>query len=224
MLKGHVFDLQTFTSKCFALFIDTFLNKNNGIVQGCTISNTNTSITINSGFFVIAGRFLEIITNETVIFSEDGFYQLICEIDLNQDNTITELKQAKIKLIHSTVNYTELTKDNLGEEGSIYQYQFAKFKVVNGVMTDYTDTRTYINIQSIYNTIENSTEELIIQIQNTLNNVLDESIYVLKSGGAINGNLEISGNCNCDNMFTKNRNSICNGRYNINGNWNNSSY
>lgn len=51
MLKGHVFNLQTFTSDCFALFIDTFLNGNNGIVKGCNVFNTSNSVTLAPRLF-----------------------------------------------------------------------------------------------------------------------------------------------------------------------------
>ena len=57
MLKGHVFNLQTFTSEAFALFIDKFLNGRCGVAKGCTMSNTNNSVTIADGFFVVRGRF-----------------------------------------------------------------------------------------------------------------------------------------------------------------------
>lgn len=188
MLKGHVFNLQTFTSECFALFIDTFLNRNNGIVKGCTISNTNTSITINAGFFVVKGRFLEIISGETVEVTENGFYKLIYEMDLTKTNTTTELNQACIKAVKGTNNYPELTQTD-----NIYQYEFARFKVENNTINSLVDKRTYINIQSIYDSIENKSNTLIEEIQTALASVLDGSIYLLKSGGTIDGNLEVTG-------------------------------
>lgn len=188
MLKGHVFNLQTFTSECFALFIDTFLNKNNGIVQGCTLSNTNTSITIGAGFFVVKGRFLQIISGETAEVTENGFYKLIYEMDLTKTNTTTELNQACIKVLKGTNNYPELMQTD-----NIYQYEFARFKVENNMINNLVDKRTYINIQSIYDSIENKSSTLIEEIQTALASVLDGSIYLLKSGGKIDGNLEVTG-------------------------------
>lgn len=175
MLKGHVFNLQTFTSECFALFIDTFLNKNNGIVKGCILSSSENTATVGEGFYVVKGRFLEIISSETVTVSDDGYYSLIHETDLSKTNTTTQLNQATIKVVKGSTTYPALSQTD-----SLYQYEFAKFKVENGVITDFTDTRTFINIQSIYNQIENKTDGLIEQIQQALAGVLDGSAYLLK--------------------------------------------
>lgn len=175
MLKGHVFNLQTFTSECFALFIDTFLNKNNGIVKGCILSSSGNTATVGEGFYVVKGRFLEIISSETVTVSDDGYYSLIHETDLSKTNTTTQLNQATIKVVKGSTTYPALSQTD-----SLYQYEFAKFKVENGVITDFTDTRTFINIQSIYNQIENKTDGLIEQIQQALAGVLDGSAYLLK--------------------------------------------
>jgi len=203
MLKGHVFNLQTFTSECFALFIDTFLNKKNGVVQGCALSNTTNSATIGAGFFVIKGRFLEIISNETVNVIEDGFYKLICEIDLTKINTTTELNQASIKIIKGTTNYPELVTTD-----TLYQYEFSRFKLENNIITNFTDKRTFVDIQSIFDSIQDETGELITQIQSNLNSVLDESLYFLKTGGTINGNLEITNNLSCNNIINSDRKKI----------------
>jgi len=203
MLKGHVFNLQTFTSECFALFIDTYLNKKNGVVQGCALSNTTNSATIGAGFFVIKGRFLEIISNETVNVIEDGFYKLICEIDLTKINTTTELNQASIKIIKGTTNYPELVTTD-----TLYQYEFSRFKLENNIITNFTDKRTFVDIQSIFDSIQDETGELITQIQSNLNSVLDESLYFLKTGGTINGNLEITNNLSCNNIINSDRKKI----------------
>lgn len=182
MLKGHVFNLQTFTSEAFALFIDKFLNGRNGIATGCTLSNTTTSVTIADGFFVVRGRFLEIIGGVTVSdLSTDGFYSLICEIDLSKTNTIDELNQAEIKTISSTSAYPELTKQDITNGGTLYQYEFARFKVENGNISSFVDRRTFVEFASIYDKIEADANEVLVEIQQALNSVLDESIYVLKT-------------------------------------------
>lgn len=201
MLKGHVFNLQTFTSECFALFIDTFLNKNNGLVKGCALSTTTNSATIGAGYFVVEGRFLQIIDNETITnITNDGYYSLICEIDLEQTNTTTELNQANIKIITNASDYPVLIQENLNDNGSIYQYEFARFNVVSGIITNFTDKRTFIDIQSVFDSIQDETGELIAQIQSNLNDVLDESLYFLKTGGTINGNVEVAGSVKCDSV------------------------
>lgn len=176
MLKGHVFNLQTFTSECFALFIDTFLNKNNGIVKGCTLSSSGNTATVGEGFYVIKGRFLEIISGETVTVSDDGYYSLIHETDLSKTNTTTQLNQATIKAVKGSTTYPALSQTD-----TLYQYEFARFKVENGAITNFTDRRTFIDFQSIYSKINTDVQSVIDALEEEIENVKEGSAYVLKS-------------------------------------------
>ena len=162
MLKGHVFDLQTFTSNAFALFIDKFLNKQSGVATGCTLSNTNNSVTIADGYFVIKGRFLQIISGATISnINTDGFYKLICEIDLSKTNTTDTLNQAEIKTVYNASAYPTLTQQDLTEgNGSVYQYEFARFKVESGVITNFTDKRTFVSYGQILTLVQNELDAL----------------------------------------------------------------
>lgn len=209
MLRGYVFKTQTFTDSAFAHFIYTFLNKNNGVTKGCELSYTNNSVSISAGYFSVFGRFLEIMGNETIEnITNTGFYQLICELDLSKVNTPTELNQATIKLIRGTTDYTNLVKEDLDNNGKIYQFEFARFKVETTGITNFVDSRTFLNINSIYSLInseftnlfdetENQCEALIEQINTELNNVKDRSDFLLKSqvasGTAIPTNIPENG-------------------------------
>lgn len=182
MLKGHVFGLQTFRSEAFALFIDKFLNGRCGVAKGCTLSNTTTSATIGAGYFVIKGRFLEIIGNETISdISTDGFYSLICEIDLSKTNTADSFIQSVIKTVYSNSNYPSLIQQDITDDGTIYQYEFARFKVENGSITNFTDKRTYVDFSSVYDSIQAEAQVVLDEISESLEEVLDGSIYVLKT-------------------------------------------
>lgn len=195
MLKGHVFSLQTFGNECFALFIHEFLGGNSGVVKGCKLSNTTNSVTISSGYFVIQGRFLQIIDNESISnITNDGYYSLICEVDLSKTNTIEQLNQAIIKLISNSSAYPTLTKQNLNDGVNIYQFEFARFRVQSGSITNFTDTREFLNFESIYD-----------EIRTIIEGIEDESIFVLKSGGTIDGNLEVTGNIISDSITDINR-------------------
>lgn len=210
MLKGHVFNLQTFTSEAFALFIDKFLNGRCGVAKGCELSNTANSVTIADGFFVIRGRFLEIISGVTVSdITTNGFYSLVCEIDLSKTNTADKLNQAEIKTIYDSSTYPALTQQDITVEGTVYQYEFARFKVESGSITNFTDRRTYVDFESVYDKIETESQEVLNEIQQALANVLDGSAYLLKTGGTIYGDLEVASSIKSDNITDTNRSKIC---------------
>ena len=203
MLRGHVFKFQTFANEAFAHFINTFLQENMGVTKGCSLSKTNNSVTIGAGYFCVMGRFLEIVGNETISnITNTGYYQLICEIDLTKTNTSSELNQAVIKLIRNTSAYSNLTKEDLFNGGTLYQYEFARFKVTEQGIIDFTDRRTFLNLTSLYtqinsnfNTLFNAkdqqAEALLEEIRQELANVIDGSAYLLKEGGTMTGDLEM---------------------------------
>lgn len=211
MLRGHVFNEQLFSSECFALFIDTFLAKNCGVIKGCNLSNTTNSVTVSSGFFCVRGRFLEIEGTDTLTTGTDNAYcKLVCEIDLSKENTESELTQAVLKIIKSTTGYPSLTQQDITDNGTVYQFEFAQFKTGTNGITDFVDTRSYLDFDSIYEKVDNDCKELINQIKEELAAVENGSAYILKSNIAVvsgiinlnNGNGHI--NVNYPTGFNKN--------------------
>jgi len=199
MLKGHTFNLQTFTSEAFALFIDKFLDGKCGVAKGCALSNTNTSATIGEGYFVVRGRMLEIIDNVTISnINTNGFYSLVCEIDLSQTNTQDTLNQASIKTVYGSSSYPTLTQQDITGSGTVYQYEFARFKIESGVITNFTDKRTYVNMTALQQAIENELEALE-----------NQSNVMLKTGGSASGDFTFSGNITIDNLSNSNRKILC---------------
>lgn len=206
MLKGHTFNLQTFTSEAFALFIDKFLNGTCGVAKGCELSNTNNSATIGEGYFVIRGRFLQIISGVTVSnISDNGFYSLVCEIDLSKTNTADQFNQAEIKTIYNASNYPTLTQQDITGSGTIYQYEFARFKVEGGNITNFTDRRTFVDFTSIYNVIQTESQAVLDDIEQALEDVLDGSAYLLKSGGTADGDFTFNGKVVANDIRNNNR-------------------
>lgn len=175
MLKGETFSLQTFTSEAFALFIDRFANEQCGVMTGCALSNTGNSVTIGDGYFLIRGRLLRIISNVTVSsITTDGYYSLICEIDLSKTNTISEFNQGVIKVISGVSDYPSLTQQDITDDGTVYQYEFARFRVSSGSITDFTDRRTFV-----------SYGQILTLVQNELNALEQQSNVSLKSDFAL---------------------------------------
>lgn len=181
MLRGHVFKSQTFANEAFGLFIDTFLQGNMGIVKGCELSNTSNTATIGEGFFDVKGRFLQILGNETVTITDNGYYSLVCEIDLTKENTTEDFLQGEIKAIKGVSSYPTLTQQDINTDGTMYQYEFARFRKTDNGIIDFTDRRTFLDVTSIYTQINNAATAVLDEIEAALDDVLDESIYVLKS-------------------------------------------
>lgn len=176
MLKGQVFKEQIFENQIFAVFINTFLNGKNGIINGyqdsMTVTAGNNTVTIQSGAICIQGRFLEEDTETTLTAGTDAaFCSLVVEINLDNVNTETDFTQGYYKIVKSASAYPSLIKDDIVNTNSgVYQYELARFKTSLNGITDFVDLRSYIDYDSLYQ-----------EIQRKLNEVEDGSIYVLQS-------------------------------------------
>lgn len=199
MLKGHVFSKQLFGNPIFALFINTFLNGTDGVSNnyknGMALSYSGSTVTVQSGAVCIQGRFLEEDTSTTIAAgTENAYCKLVIEIDLDKQNTESDFQQGAYKIIKGSSSYptltqTEVVKNNAG----IYQYELARFRTSANGITDFSDRRTYLDLPSIYNSITEDYRMVLEQLEQELSNVQDGSAYLLKSGGTIDGNLEVTG-------------------------------
>ena len=186
-LKGHVFNKQLFTSECFALFIDTFLAGNNGIVTGCEMSNTTNSINIHDGYFCIKGRFIEEEGGTTInvegTTQDDIYCKLVCEIDLSKENTVTELKQVSYKVLQATNDYPVLQQENITVTGggNIYQFELAQFKVTETGIENFVDKRTFLDFNSIYEEIRRNINTFLSEQNITTKEQINSLIADLKT-------------------------------------------
>ena len=187
MLKGYVFNQQIFPSQIFALFINTFLNGQNGVsnnyLNGMAVSYSGSNVTISSGAVCIQGRFLGEDSTVTLNAGTSDLYcKLVIEINLDNTNTAGELNQANYKIVTSASSYPELTQTNIVKNNSgIYQYELARFKTsVNGI-TNFQDMRTFLDFESIYSAIQTQYHSLLEQLEQELAGVEDGSAYVVNS-------------------------------------------
>lgn len=157
MLRGHVFKKQLFSNNCFALFIDTFLDGGSGVVNGCALSNTAGSISIDNGYFCVRGRFLQEEGGTIINVSpaaEETYCILVCEIDLSKENTASSLNQAYYEIIQGASDYPELIQqDIILDTSGKYQFEFARFKLNGTGITNFQDTRQFLDFDSIYGEI-----------------------------------------------------------------------
>ena len=200
MLKGQVFSRQLFENQIFALFINTFLNGNNGVsndyLNGMAVTYSGNNLTIDSGAVCIQGRFLEENTSTTISAGTDSAYcKLVIELNLDNQNTESDFTQGYYKIIKGSGAYPALTQNDIVKNNAgIYQYELARFQNSSSGITNFQDMRTFLDFQSIYDEITQHIEDID-----------DGSLWLLKTGGTINGNLEVSGNIVCDNITNSSR-------------------
>ena len=200
MLKGHVFSKQLFENSIFALFINTFLNGENGVSNnyknGMQVTYSGSTLTVDSGAVCIQGRFLEEDTTTQIATGTNNAYcKLVIEIDLDKQNTESQLNQATYKVITSASGYPELTQTNIVKNVSgIYQYELARFRTSASGITDFQDMRTFLDFDSIFEEIRQEYGEVLQELEDELANVVDGSDYLLKSaGGTVEGKIVANG-------------------------------
>lgn len=180
MLKGEVFGRQLFENQIFALFINTFLNGNNGVcgeyLDGMEVTYSGSNITIDSGAVCIQGRFLEEDAYTTLNAGTSNlFCKLVIEIDLDKTNTDETFNQGYYKIIKDSSDYPTLTQtDIVNTNSGVYQYELARFKTSLNGISDFVDTRTYLDVPTIY---DNVTQ----MVQDAIDSIEDGSAFALKA-------------------------------------------
>ena len=175
MLKGHSYDKQVYYSVVDRLINNTFLNGTNGIFSDmgnkCDLSYTNNSVTINDGFFIVQGGITEVVDSETLSVVLDGSYcVLVYEIDMSKVNTDVSFVQGQFKILTSQGSYPVLTKQTLTENSGVYQYEFARFRANSNGISEFKDSRTFIDYNSIFQ-----------YIQEQIEMIEDNGLYVTKN-------------------------------------------
>lgn len=211
MLKGHVFSKQIFGNPIFALFINTFLNGRDGVSNnyknGMQVTYSGSNVTVASGAVCIQGRFLEEDTSKDISAGTDSSYcKLVIEIDLDKQNTESQLNQASYKIVKSTSGYPNLTQNDIVKNNAgIYQYELARFQTSSNGITNFQDMRTFLDFDSIYEQIQTQFQSVLNELEEELANVEDGSAYLLKTGGTASGNFTFSGNITANNIANSSR-------------------
>lgn len=189
MIKGFRFTNQLSNAEVDSRIHQEFLNKNDGIFYGMELSNTNNSITIGEGLCEVAGRPIAVIDSEAVNISTNSLYcVLVLEIDLSKESTKDIFEQACFKILESSSNFTSVTQQDINiynGTNKIYQFEFARFKTNGNGITDFQDTRSFLNFEGIYNQVNDKCESIINKIKEELIAVEDGSAYILKNNIAV---------------------------------------
>ncbi len=188
MLKGHVFSKQLFGNPIFALFVNTFLNGKNGVsnnyAEGMKMTTSGSTVTVYSGAACIQGRFLEEDTSTPIAAGTDNAYcKLVIEINLDKQNTESELQQASYKVVKNKSGYPGLKQTNIVKNNAgIYQYELARFKTSASGIIEFQDMRTFLDFDTIYDEIEQQIKDID-----------NGSLYLEKAGGTVTGKIYVNG-------------------------------
>ena len=130
-IRGITFSKQSVSSNDDAHINRVLLGGGDGVTRGCKMTHGTDDIFISEGYFLIAGRLVEIPSSETVstpvISSGTSYCRLVFEIDLSKQNTNTEFLQGAFKILTSSTGYPAITQEDLENGGNVYQIAFAKF-------------------------------------------------------------------------------------------------
>lgn len=193
MILGQTYDEQLFKSDMFRLFINTFADSQNGIInhykQSCSLSNTQSTITISDGAFLLQGGLIQVQGNETVVVDLDNTCCILAfEIDLTKENTETDFNQGKFKIVKgTTANYPTLQQDDIVNNSTgVYQMEFARFVAGAGGISNFVDKRVFIDFPTMFENINTQVTELIAELQQKIqqaeNLPIDEDVYSSDDG------------------------------------------
>ena len=219
MLKGHTFKSQLFEHQIFATFVNTFMNKCDGIFSdyknAMNITYTNNSITVNSGLACIQGRLVEEDSSTTIgnLDTDYVYCKLVIEIDLDKENTDISFKQGEYKIIKSPSGYPNITQTDIIKNNSgIYQYELARFRTSANGIVDFQDMRSYIDDEVLFllksnvlDTLESTEQDCALSAKQ--GKVLDEK-KVDKAGGTLSGDFTFNGNVISNNFKNKNGSGV----------------
>lgn len=185
MLKGHVFSKQIFENPIFALWIDTLLDGKCGIgpyKNQMKITKSGNTLTVASGTVCIRGRFIEEDTSTPIAAGTDNAYCILAiEVNLDKENTESQLNQVSYKIVKGSSSYPALTQtDIVKNNAGIYQYELARFRTGSSGITDFQDKRTFLDFNSIYTQIQTEYRAILEELEEELANVKDGSAYKLK--------------------------------------------
>lgn len=154
MINGITFSEQLITSANFAHFMFTFLNHANGITKGCEISHADGTVYVQKGYFMEFGRMVQVVGVEEIASPEVLSGQLYClvvfEIDLSKINTVEEFNQGYFKTLTGTDGYPEPVKQDLDDDGTLYQMPWCQYIKTPEGITTFRDIREILNLESIW--------------------------------------------------------------------------
>ena len=131
MIEGIVYDLQNITAEDLAKVFWMYGAKRDGIITGCSMSYTSSAINLTAGIFSARGHLTKLSGTTSVslptVNSGTLYCNLVYQIDLSQTASALSFTQGSFEILTSNSSYPTPTKEDLDDDGTIYQMSFAKF-------------------------------------------------------------------------------------------------
>ena len=125
-IQGITFDNQVVTAKDHGRLFHCLLR--DGVVSGCGITKTNTSITVGAGYLLVAGRLIRITAAQTLYItlpSSPGYFRVLVTVNLTGTATTTDFAQVSLttEFSRSLTDFRELTQEDVNGSGTLYEYE-----------------------------------------------------------------------------------------------------
>lgn len=140
-IHGVNFDNQTVTAKDHGRLFEYILE--DGVLTGCALSFSGTSLMIAPGYLIAAGREMKLTASTTVTVdgATSGYARVLLTIDLTQNATTTEFEQAAftVEYASSVAGFGALTRDDVNGSGTTYEFELCKLALgASGVASIYS--------------------------------------------------------------------------------------
>ena len=123
-IHGINFDNQTVTAKDHGHLFQCVIV--DGIMSGCELSYSGTSLVITPGYLLIGGREMKLTANTTVIVNgaTTGYARVLITIDLTKAATAELFEQADFQIQYSNTatGFSALNQEEINGTGTVYQF------------------------------------------------------------------------------------------------------
>lgn len=140
-IHGINFDNQTVTAKDHGRLFHCVIV--DGIISGCELSYSGTSLVITPGYLLLSGREMKLTANTTVIVNgaTSGFARVLITIDLTKAATADTFEQAdfQIQYANTATGFSALNQEDINGAGTIYQFELCTLSLgTSGIASIYS--------------------------------------------------------------------------------------
>lgn len=140
-IRGINFDNQTVTAKDHGHLFQCVIV--DGIMTGCELSFSGTSLVITPGYLLVAGREMKLTSNTTVIVdgATSGYARVLITIDMSGTATADTFEQAYFQIQYATTvaGFSALNQEEINNSGTTYQFELCTLAMgTSGIASIYS--------------------------------------------------------------------------------------